>query len=158
LHYNKKQKIFNMSVITENSKVKVHYTGKFSDGEVFDSSRAVEGTDFQDREPLEVKLGEGMLIPGFESGLQGMKEGETKTVTIKADDAYGPIREDHMQEVEKQYVPDTVKEGEMLQANGPQGMMTVTVKEVKEETVILDANHPLAGKDLTFDLEVVSIS
>lgn len=147
-----------MSVVTEQSTVKVHYTGKFTNDEVFDSSKAVEGTDFIDREPLEVQLGQGMLIPGFEKGLQGMKEGETKTITIPSDEAYGPVKEDHFQEVEKQYVPDTVKVGEMLQANGPMGPMTVTVTEVKEETVILDANHPLAGKDLVFDLEVVSIS
>ena len=90
--------------------------------------------------------------------MEGMKEGETKSITIESKDAYGPIKEDHYQEVEKQYVPDTVKEGEMLQANGPQGPMTVKVKEVNEKTVILDANHPLAGKDLIFDLEVVSVS
>jgi len=147
-----------MSVITENSKVEVHYTGKFTDGEVFDSSKAIEGTNFENKEPLKVELGKGQLIPGFEKGLQGMKEGETKSITIESKDAYGPIKEDHYQEVEKQYVPDTVKEGEVLQANGPQGPMTVKVKEVNEKTVILDANHPLAGKDLIFDLEVVSIS
>ena len=148
-----------MSTVKEDSKVKVHYTGKFNDGEIFDSSKAVEGNDqFTDKDPLEVELGKGMVIPGFEKGLQGMKEGETKTITIPSDEAYGPVREDHFQEVEKQYVPDTVKEGEMLQANGPQGPMNVVVKEVKESTVVLDANHPLAGKDLVFDLEVVSIS
>lgn len=148
-----------MSVITENSTVKVHYTGKLSDGEVFDSSKAVEGNEnFTDKDPLDVELGKGMLIPGFEKGLQGMKEGESKTITIPSEEAYGPVREDHYQEIEKQYVPDTVKEGEMLQTQGPQGPMTVTVKEVKEKTVVLDANHPLAGKDLTFELEVVSFS
>ncbi len=148
-----------MSVVTENSKVKVHYTGKFTDGEIFDSSKAVEGNDtYTDKDPLDVELGKGMLIPGFEAGLQGMKEGETKTITITSDEAYGPIREDHFQEIEKALVPETVKEGEMLQSQGPQGPMTVTVKEVKENTVVLDANHPLAGKDLVFDLEVVTIS
>lgn len=148
-----------MSVITENSTVKVHYIGKLSDGEVFDSSKAVEGNEnFTDKDPLDVELGKGMLIPGFEKGLQGMKEGESKTITIPSEEAYGPVREDHYQEIEKQYVPDTVKEGEMLQTQGPQGPMTVTVKEVKEKTVVLDANHPLAGKDLTFELEVVSFS
>ena len=149
-----------MSEVKENSNVKVHYTGRFNDGEVFDSSKAVEGDErfAEDREPLDVELGKGQLIPGFEKGLQGMKEGETKSITIESKDAYGPIKEDHYQEVEKQYVPDTVKEGEVLQANGPQGPMTVKVKEVNEKTVILDANHPLAGKDLIFDLEVVSIS
>ena len=148
-----------MSVITENSIVKVHYIGTFEDGEVFDSSKAVEGNEnFTDKDPLDVELGKGMLIPGFEKGLQGMKEGETKTITIPSDEAYGPVREDHYQEIDKEFVPDTVKEGEMLQTQGPQGPMTVTVKEVKEKTVVLDANHPLAGKDLTFELEVVSFS
>lgn len=147
-----------MSIIKENSTVKVHYTGKLSNNEVFDSSKAVEGTPFQDREPLEVQLGKGMLIPGFEKALHGMAEGESKTITIPSEEAYGPIREDHYQEVEKQFVPDTVKEGESLQAQGPQGVMIVKVKEVKENTVVLDANHPLAGKDLIFDLEVVSVS
>lgn len=147
-----------MSVITENSKVKVHYTGKFTDGVVFDSSKAVEGDDkFTDKDPLEVELGKKLLIPGFESALQGMKKGETKTVTIEAKDAYGEILDDRFQEVEKSQVPPTVKEGELLQANGPQGTMVVTVKEIKENTVVLNANHPLAGKDLVFDLEVVSI-
>jgi len=113
---------------------------------------------FLDKEPLEVQLGKGLVIPGFEEALQGMKEGEAKTVTITSDKAYGPILSDRLQEVEKQYVPPTVNEGELLQADGPQGPMVVTVKEVKEETVVLDANHPLAGKDLVFELEVVSIS
>lgn len=147
-----------MSVITENSKVKVHYTGKFTDGVVFDSSKAVEGDDrFTDKDPLEVELGKQLLIPGFESALQGMKEGETKTVTIEAKNAYGEILDDRFQEVEKSQVPPTVKEGEILQAEGPNGTMVVVVKEVKENTVVIDANHPLAGKDLVFELEVVSI-
>lgn len=146
-------------MITENSKVKVHYTGRFEDGEVFDSSMAVEGNPiFIEREPLEIELGKGMLIPGFESALQGMTEGETKTVTIKSEDAYGPIREDHYQEVDKTQIPEGTQEGDMLQAVNEQGQkMTVQVKEVKENTVILDANHPLAGKDLTFDLKVVTV-
>jgi FKBP-type peptidyl-prolyl cis-trans isomerase 2 len=147
-----------MSVITENSKVKVHYTGKFTDGVVFDSSKTVEGDDkFTDKDPLEVELGKKLLIPGFETALQGMKEGESKTITIEAKDAYGEILDDRFQEVEKSQVPPTIKEGEILQANGPEGTMVVTVKEVKENTVVLNANHPLAGKDLVFDLEVVSI-
>lgn len=147
-----------MSIIKEDSTVKVHYTGKFSNNEVFDSSKAVDGTPFEDKDPLEVQLGKGRLIPGFEKALHGMSEGETKSVTIPSEEAYGPIREDHFQEIEKSMVPETVKEGESLQAQGPQGVMVVTVKEVKENTVVLDANHPLAGKDLIFDLEVVSVS
>lgn len=149
-----------MTLITENSKVKVHYTGKYSDGKVFDSSKAVEGYEqFTDKEPLDIQLGKGQLIPGFEKALQGMTEGETKTVTIESSDAYGPIQEDNYQEVEKKFVPETVKEGDMLQTQNEQKqVMQVTVKEVKESTVVLDANHPLAGKDLTFELEVVTVA
>lgn len=147
-----------MTVVKENSKVSVHYTGTLSTKEVFDSSKAVEGYPFVDRDPLEVELGKGMLIPGFEKALQGMKEGEVKTVTIPCSEAYGEAKDDYIQEVEKEYVPDTVSVGDSLQTEGPQGKMVVTVKEVKEKTVVLDANHPLSGEDLTFELEVVSIS
>lgn len=146
-----------MAVIKENSKVKVHYTGKFTDGTPFDSSRAVEGTPFVDGEPLEVELGKGLLIPGFEKGLQGMSVGETKTVTIPCAEAYGEPNEAHIQEVEKQYVPETVEAGQVLQTQTPQGPITVKVAEVREDVVVLDANHPLAGHDLVFELEVVGI-
>lgn len=141
-----------MSVIKENSSVKVHYTGKLGDGTVFDSS-LTEG-----REALEVKLGEGRLIPGFEKGLYGLSAGDKTTIKIQASDAYGEIMEERIQEVEKQYVPETVFAGQQLTANTPQGPITVVVKEVKENTVILDGNHPLAGKDLIFDLEVIEVA
>jgi len=136
--------------INENSSVKVHYTGRLNDDTIFDSSI--------DREPLDVKLGQGLLIPGFEQGLQGMAVGEKKTITIPSENAYGPIREDMTQEVEKQYVPEGISVGQRLVAQGPQGEMYVLVTEVKENTVVLDGNHPLAGKDLIFDLEVVEIN
>ena len=137
-------------VITENSTVKVHYTGRLDDNTVFDSSA--------DREPLSAELGKGMLIPGFEEGLQGMKVGEKKTITIPAEQAYGPVRPEMTQEIEKSFVPEGVQAGQQLVSEGPKGQMIVTVAEVKEETVVLDANHPLAGKDLIFDLEVVEIA
>ena len=136
--------------VTENSNVKVHYTGRLDDNTVFDSS---EGKD-----PLAVELGKGLLIPGFEKGLQGLKAGEKRTITIPAAEAYGPIREEMTQEVEKQFVPEGVEVGHQLTAEGPQGQMMVVVAEVKETTVVLDAIHPLAGKDLTFDLEVVEVA
>lgn len=139
-----------MSVINENSSVKVHYTGKLEDGTVFDSS--------VEKEALDVKLGEGKLIPGFEKGLYGLAVGEKTTIKIQASEAYGEIVEDRIQEVEKQYVPDTVFAGQQLTAETPQGPITVVVKEVKEDTVVLDGNHPLAGKDLIFDLEVIEIA
>jgi len=138
-----------MSVINENSSVKVHYTGRLTDNTVFDSS--------VDREPLEVKLGEGKLIPGFEKGLYGLSAGEKTTIKIQASEAYGNIVEERIQEVEKQYVPETVFAGQQLTAETPEGPITVVVKEIKEATVVLDGNHPLAGKDLIFDLEVIEV-
>ena len=138
-----------MSVVKENSSVKVHYTGRLTDNTVFDSS--------VDREPLEVKLGEGKLIPGFEKGLYGLSAGEKTTIKIQASEAYGNIVEERVQEVEKQYVPDTVFAGQQLTAETPEGPITVVVKEIKEATVVLDGNHPLAGKDLIFDLEVIEV-
>lgn len=147
-----------MSEIKENSKAQVHYTGRYSDGEVFDSSKLVEGTAFTDREPLDVELGIGRMIPGFEKALLGMKIGDSKNFTVPAVEAYGEHYPERVQEIEKQYVPEGVVVGEMLTAQGPMGPMTCTVTEIKENTVVIDGNHPLAGKDLTFDIEVVSIS
>ena len=148
-----------MGVITENSKVTVHYIGKLSDGKVFDASMPVEGDEnFTGGEPINVELGKKMVIPGFEKALQGMQEGDTKTVTIPSSEAYGEVSEQHLHEIEKARVPDTVSEGDILQSENDGQVAKVIVKEVKENTVILDANHPLAGKDLTFELKVVSVS
>jgi len=146
-----------MKVITKESKVKVHYTGKFKNGDVFDSSVAVEGTPIKDSEPLDVQLGKGMLIPGFEKALQGMSEGDEKTVTILCEDAYGEPKDTHIQEVDKTQVPENVSVGDGLNTQTPNGNLIVKVIEVKENTVVLDANHPLAGEDLIFDLKIVSV-
>jgi len=140
-----------MKIVEVNSSVTVNYTGRLNDGSIFDSS-LTEG-----REPLNATLGQGSLIPGFEKGLLGMKEGDKKTVEIPFDEAYGTVREDLVVEVPKDKVPENVTEGQMLQTMTPQGPMNVVVKEVNEENVIIDGNHPLAGKDLIFDLELVSI-
>jgi FKBP-type peptidyl-prolyl cis-trans isomerase SlpA len=140
-----------MKIVEVNSSVTVNYTGRLNDGTVFDSSLG-EG-----REPLTATLGQGSLIPGFEKGLMGMKEGDKKTVEIPFSEAYGTVREDLVVEVPKERVPENVTEGQMLQTMTPQGAMNVIVKEVNEENVIIDGNHPLAGKDLIFDLELVSI-
>ena len=140
-----------MKTVDVNSTVSVNYTGRLEDGTVFDSS-LTEG-----REPLSATLGQGSLIPGFEKGLMGMKEGDKKTVEIPFSEAYGTVREDFVVEVPKERVPENVTEGLMLQTMTPQGPMNVIVKEVNEENVIIDGNHPLAGKDLIFDLELVSI-
>ncbi len=142
-----------MTQVKENNTVKVHYTGKLADGQVFDSS---EG-----KEPLAFTLGEGRLIPGFEKGLIDMKLNEKKTINITKDDAYGDPREDLIIEVPKSELPQemTPEVGMGLVSRTPEGQeMNLMVVEVREETVVLDGNHPLAGKDLIFDLEVVEIS
>lgn len=140
-----------MRKVQNGDTVKVNYTGKLEDGTIFDSSM-VEG-----REPLTAKLGEGMLIKGFESGLMDMTIGETKTVEIDPSNAYGEYQQEAIQEVNKSEMPGEVEVGMALQANTEYGPINFVVKEVKEETVVLDANHPLAGQKLIFDLELVEI-
>jgi FKBP-type peptidyl-prolyl cis-trans isomerase 2 len=141
-----------MKKIQNDSTVVVHYTGKLEDGSVFDTS-LVEG-----RQPLTTTLGKGHLIKGFENGLINMLEGEKKTIEIDYNDAYGPVLQEMISEVPKEHVPEGVSVGENLQGTGPMGPVIVKVVEVKDDVVVIDANHPLAGKKLIFDLEVVSIS
>lgn len=141
-----------MTKIKNGDNVSVHYTGRLEDGSVFDTSLA-EG-----REPLTVTLGQGQLIPGFEDGLIDMTVGEMKTIEIEPENAYGDINPQLMSEVALSQVPEGVKEGDMLQGQNQFGPVNVVVKEVKESTVLLDMNHPLAGKKLVFDLEVVSVN
>ena len=136
----------------EGDLVKVHYTGKLKDARIFDSS--------QDAQPLEVTLGSGQVIPGFEKAVVGMSVGDAKTVEIAADEAYGPYREELVVEVDQERVPDdlTLKVGQQLvlrQAEGPP--IRVTVTEMSEKSVTLDANHPLAGEDLTFEVRLMEI-
>jgi len=141
-----------MIQVTVNSTVKVHYTGKLADGEVFDTS---EG-----KEPIEFTLGEGQLIPGFEKGLIDMKLNEKKTINMTKDDAYGEVNETLIQEVKKTDLPQDMepKVGMGLVSKSPDGQeINLMVVEVKEETIVIDGNHPLAGRDLIFDLEVVEI-
>ncbi|MCJ7757080.1 MAG: peptidylprolyl isomerase [Gillisia sp.] len=141
-----------MSLVKENDTVKVHYTGKLADGQVFDSS---EGKD-----PIEFTLGQGQLIPGFEKGLIDMKLNEKKTINIPKDEAYGDSREDLIQEVQKSELPEEIKPevGMGLVSKSQDGReMNLVIAEVKEESIVVDGNHPLAGKDLIFDLEVVEI-
>lgn len=136
-------------MIEKGSKVKVHYTGKFEDNNIFDTSK--------DKEPLEFTVGEGQLIPGFEQGVVGLNAGDKKTVELEPEQAYGPVRNELINEVPMEKLPEGVKEGQMLQAQTEQGAMNVMVTEVKEKTATVDANHPLAGKKLIFDLEVVEV-
>lgn len=133
--------------------ITVHYTGKFEDGQVFDTS-LTEG-----REPLTTVLSEDTnLIKGFTEALYGLTEGEKKTVELNPEDAYGEVMEDLISNVPLENMPEGVKAGDMLQAQGPNGVFNVVVVEVNETTAKVDANHPLAGKKLIFDLEVVSIA
>lgn len=141
-----------MTKINENSSVVLNYTGKLEDGTVFDSSLN-EG-----REPLSATLGQGSLIPGFESGLIGMGVGETKTIMIEPENAYGNVNPQAFVEVEKSRVPENVEVGMILQTFGPAGPTTVVVTEIKDDVVVIDANHPLAGKKLIFDLEVLEVA
>ena len=141
-----------MTKIKNGDNVSVHYTGRLEDGSVFDTSLA-EG-----REPLTVTLGQGQLIPGFENGLIEMTIGEMKTIEIEPESAYGEVNPQLMSEIPLSQVPEGVQVGDMLQGQNQFGPVNVTVKEIKEETVVLDMNHPLAGKKLIFDLEVVSVN
>lgn len=141
-----------MTKIKNGDNVSVHYTGRLEDGSVFDTSLA-EG-----REPLTVTLGQGQLIPGFENGLIEMTIGEMKTIEIEPESAYGEVNPQLMSEIPLSQVPEGVKVGDMLQGQNQFGPVNVTVREIKEETVVLDMNHPLAGKKLIFDLEVVSVN
>lgn len=127
--------------------VKVHYTGKLADGTVFDSSVGSE--------PYEFTLGQGQTISGFEQAVIGMKVGETKTVTIPVDEAYGPRRDDLIVESGRDRLSPDINPEVGMQLTSGQG--TVTIIEVSETTVKIDANHPLAGQDLTFDIELVEI-
>jgi peptidylprolyl isomerase len=141
-----------MAQVKKGDSVKVHYHGTLSDGTIFDSSTG--------REPLEFEVGSGMVIAGFDEGVTGMIIGEKRTVNIIADEAYGPVQEDMIMEFPKtQFPPDMVAEiGLQLSMSNNEGQQfPVTIIEVKDEFVVLDANHPLAGRDLTFDLELVDI-
>ena len=138
-------------MIEDGKKVRIHYKGTLSDGEMFDSS---EG-----RDPLEFETGSGMVIPGFDSAVRDMEVGGKKTVTLPAAEAYGEIREEMVGDIPRTNFPEgmELQIGMPLQMQGPQGPLPVVVKEVKEDAVTIDANHPLAGKDLTFALELVEI-
>lgn len=132
--------------------VRIHYTGTLQDGSVFDSS--------QGRDPLEFTLGAGQVIPGFDTAVSGMEVGASRTVTIPAAEAYGARRDDMVLAVPRANVPPDMdpKVGDQLQVGQGQEQFLVTVAEVNEREVVLDGNHPLAGKDLTFALMLVSIA
>jgi len=132
--------------------VKVHYTGKLEDGTVFDTS--------VERDPLQFTIGQGQVIPGFEQAVVGMNPGESKTSKIPADKAYGPHRKEMILVVDRNQIPVELKPkvGQQLQSRQAEGRtIRVTVTDVSESSVTLDANHPLAGKDLTFDIQLVEV-
>jgi FKBP-type peptidyl-prolyl cis-trans isomerase 2 len=132
--------------------VKVHYTGKLTTGEVFDTSK--------DREPLQFTLGEKQVIAGFEDGVQGMDIGEVKEVNITSDNAYGPRRDDMIFEISNDNIPPDVNPqvGQTLTMSNPEGQQfNVLVHKIGDNSIYLDANHPLAGKDLVFEVELMEI-
>ncbi len=141
-----------MTTAKDGDTVKIHYTGTLADGSTFDSSKG--------KDPLQFTLGSGQVIPGFEKAVIGMEIGATSTTTIVADEAYGQRREEYVQQVPKTQIPEGMdpQVGQMLQLEQPNGQnVIVTVTEVAEETITLDANHQLAGKDLTFEINLVEI-
>ena len=141
-----------MNTVENGNTVSVHYTGTLNDGTQFDSSR--------EREPLSFLVGDGQVIPGFESAVLGMQEGETKTITILAENAYGPKNDQAVEVVERNRFPNGFEGnvGESVTGQTGEGQaFRATIVSVEENTVTLDFNHPLAGQDLTFEVELVSI-
>ena len=141
-----------MSAAVVGNKVKIHYTGTFDNGEVFDSSR--------DTEPLEFEIGTGQVILGFDAAVVGMKIGETKKVRLLENEAYGPYNQEMVFEAQPgQFEEGLIPEvGQQFQTQlEDETPLLLTVKSVEDGKVVLDANHPMAGKILNFDLEVVEI-
>lgn len=142
-----------MAAVKDGDTVNIHYTGTLLDGTVFDSSDG--------RDPLEFVVGSGQVIPGLDVALPGMERGEKKSVSIACTDAYGPINPALRQAVPRESIPEELplELGLQLQMQTPQGQpLPVTVVAISDAEVMLDANHPLAGQDLKFDFEVVSIT
>ena len=141
-----------MAQAKKGDKVKVHYTGKLEDGSVFDSSGG--------ESPLEFTLGLGQVIPGFDQGVLGMEPGESKVLNIPVDQAYGPYNPDGVFEIDRSELPPDIplEVGMRLQGNQPGGRVAeITVVEFDDSKVKMDGNHPLAGKALTFDIQLVEI-
>jgi len=141
-----------MQQVKNGDTVKVHYHGKLTDGTTFDSS---EG-----RQPLEFEVGSGSVIPGFDNGVVGMTVGDKKTINIPAEEAYGGVEEDRFMEFPiDRFPPDLKPEAGMTltMSDGGGQQFPVVITDVRDNIVILDANHPLAGKDLVFDIELMEI-
>ncbi len=141
-----------MDQVKNGDTVKVHYTGKLENGEVFDSSR--------DRQPIEFVVGSGTLLPGIENGVIGMSVGESKTIEISPEEGFGPKHEELIVKVMRSEFPEYIvpKLGQRMQIKQPDGrVIVVTITDMDDETVTLDANHPLAGCKLFFDIELMEI-
>ena len=141
-----------MNKVKDGDRVKIHYTGTLKDGEIFDTSR--------ERQPLEFTVGNREMMPGLETGVIGMEAGEKKSVEVPPEEAYGPRKEELVVEVKKSNLPDHIEPslGQRLQMQVDNGNhIELAITEIKEETITLDANHPLAGHTLFFDLELVEI-
>ena len=139
-----------MSIVKSGDSVRVHYEGKFENGEVFDSSR-------ERGDPLEFVAGSNQLIPGFSNGVIGMAVGDAQTFTLPAKEAYGPHDPERVQRADLDVLPEGVEVGDQLQAQHGEHHIHVLVTEIDEKGATLDANHPLAGKTLVFDIEIVGI-
>ena len=141
-----------MAKAKQGDKVRVHYTGKLEDGSVFDSSA--------NRDPLEFTIGSGDLIPGFEEGVIDMDAGEKKNVTITPEQAYGPYRDEMVVEMDRKQFPADIdpEVGQQLKLSQMDGSTCIVmVKKISESSITLDANHPLAGKTLIFEIELLEI-
>lgn len=142
-----------MEVAKKGNRVKVHYTGKLQDGTIFDTS--------VEREPLEFTIGDGNMIKGFDKAVEGMEKGATVIANIPSSEAYGERKADMMVEVPKAEVPSNINPvvGQQLSIQQTNGQtMPVVVADVTDDKIVLDANHPLAGKDLTFEISLVEIA
>ena len=142
-----------MSKVKDGDTVKVHYTGKLENGDVFDSSR--------EQEPFEFKVGNKAVIPGFEKGVLGMEVGDSKTIEIPPEEAYGEKQDELVVEVKKSEFPEDITPtiGQRLQIKqGDGNPIVVTITDLTEDSITLDANHPLAGFTLFFDVEVIDIA
>lgn len=142
-----------MQVVKKGDTIKIHYHGTLNDGSIFDSSKQ--------REPLEFEVGSGMVIPGFDDGVMNMKVGDVKTINIPFAEAYGPVQDEMIIDFPRSQFPEDMQPeaGMQLQMSDKSGQnFPVVVVSANDEIVKLDANHPLAGKDLTFELELMDIS
>lgn len=138
-----------MTQAKKGSTVKVHYTGKLEDGMVFDSSL--------NRDPLQFRIGGGEIIPGFEQAIIGMEPGEQKIANVAADKAFGPRDQEKVYVIDRSKLPPEAKVGQRYEIEREDGPNVVTVTEVSEGSVTLDGNHPLAGRDLIFDIQLLEV-